>query len=181
MATRVVRTYLFADLRDYTAFVETRGDAAAARLLRAYRSIVRAEVRAKRGVEIKTEGDSFYLVFSTPRDAVRCALGIARRAKAHNERHADLQLRIGIGINTGEAVAHDKAYVGSAVILASRLAQQAEAGRSPFPHTGPALLPPRGPPPLRGPRPREGQGGPGALRRFLGRNPQASAAPPRRP
>jgi len=127
---RVVRTYLFADLRDYTAFVETRGDAAAARLLRAYRSIVRAEIRAKRGVEIKTEGDSFYLVFNTPGDAVRCALGIARRAKAHNERHADLPLRIGIGINTGEAIEHDKAYVGSAVILASRLAQQAEAGRS---------------------------------------------------
>jgi class 3 adenylate cyclase/DNA-binding NarL/FixJ family response regulator len=130
MPRRVVRTYLFADLRDYTAFVETRGDAAAARLLRAYRSIVRAEVRAKRGVEIKTEGDSFYLVFGTPGDAVRCALGIARRAKAHNERHADLPLRIGVGINTGEAVAHDNAYVGSAVILASRLAQQAEAGRS---------------------------------------------------
>ncbi len=130
MPRRVVRTYLFADLRDYTAFVETRGDAAAARLLRAYRAIVRAEVRAKRGAEIKTEGDSFYLVFSTPGDAVRCALGIARRAKAHNERHADLPLRIGVGINTGEAVAHDNAYVGSAVILASRLAQQAEAGRS---------------------------------------------------
>ncbi len=130
MPRRVVRTYLFADLRDYTAFVETRGDAAAARLLRAYRSIVRAEVRAKRGVEIKTEGDSFYLVFNTPGDAVRCALGIARRAKAHNERNADLPLRIGIGINTGEAIEHDKAYVGSAVILASRLAQQAEAGRS---------------------------------------------------
>jgi class 3 adenylate cyclase/DNA-binding CsgD family transcriptional regulator/tetratricopeptide (TPR) repeat protein len=125
-----VRTYLFADLRDYTAFVETHGDVAAARLLRAYRSIVRAEVRAKRGVEIKTEGDSFYLVFNTPGDAVRCALGIARRAKLHNDRHPDLPLRIGVGINAGEAVEHDNAYVGSAVILASRLAQQAEAGRS---------------------------------------------------
>src|SRR3989441_7549569 len=148
MAARVVRTYLFADLRDYTAFVETRGDAAAAGLLRAYRSIVRSEVRAKRGVEIKTEGDSFYLVFSTPRDAVRCALGIARRAKAHNERHADLPLRIGIGINTGEAVEHDKAYVGSAGILASPLAQQAEAGRSPLTHNGPAPLRPGGTAPI---------------------------------
>src|SRR2546427_10934526 len=164
MATRVVRTYLFADLRDYTAFVETRGDAAAARLLRAYRSIVRAEIRAKRGVEVKTEGDSFYLVFNTPGDAVRCALGIARRAKAHNERHADLPLRIGIGINTGEAIEHDKAYVGSAVILASRRAPQAEAGGKPFPRPGPAPVPPRGPPPSRGPRPGEVKGGapPGA-------------------
>jgi class 3 adenylate cyclase/predicted ATPase/DNA-binding NarL/FixJ family response regulator len=126
---RAVRTYLFADLRDYTPFVETRGDTAATRLLRAYRSIVRAEVRARRGAEIKTEGDSFYVVFNAPGDAVRCALGIARRAKTHNERHADLPLRIAIGINTGEAVEHDHAYVGSAVNLAARLTQQAEAGR----------------------------------------------------
>jgi class 3 adenylate cyclase len=127
---RAVRTYLFADLRDYTVFVETHGDAEAARLIRAFRSIVRAEVRAKRGVEIKTEGDSFYLVFSSPGDAVRCALGIARRTQAHNDRHPDLPLRVGIGINAGEAVEHDGGYVGSAVILAARLAQQAEAGRS---------------------------------------------------
>ena len=130
MPRRSVRTYLFADLRDYTVFVETHGDAAAARLVRAFRSIVRAEVRSKRGVEIKTEGDSFYLVFASPGDAVRCALGIARRTKTHNERHPDLPLRIGIGINTGEAVEHDGAYIGSAVILAARLAQQAEAGRN---------------------------------------------------
>src|SRR5207237_520670 len=91
---RSVRTYLFADLRDYTVFIETHGDAAAARLVRAFRSIVRAEVRSKRGVEIKTEGDSFYLVFASPGDAVRCALGIARRTKTHNERHPDLPLRL---------------------------------------------------------------------------------------
>jgi len=40
----VVRSYLFADLRDYTVFVETQGDSATARLLRAYRGVVRTEV-----------------------------------------------------------------------------------------------------------------------------------------
>jgi len=125
----VVRTYLFADLRDYTSFVEMRGDAAATRLLRAYRTLFRAEIRRSRGAEIKTEGDSFYVVFRTPGDAVRCALGVMRRARRHLARHSDLPLRIGIGINTGESEKHDKGYVGSAVILASRLAGQAEAGR----------------------------------------------------
>ena len=125
----VIRSYLFADLREYTVFVETQGDAAAVRLLRAYRSLVRAEVGARKGAEIKTEGDSFYVVFRTPGDAVRCAMGIVRRAHAHNKRHADLTLRIGIGIHAGEAVELGGGYVGSAVIVAARLASQAEGGR----------------------------------------------------
>ncbi len=125
----VLRTYLFADLRDYTAFVETRGDAAATRLIRSFRSFFRAEIRSNRGAEVKTEGDSFYVVFRTPGDAVRCALGVMRRARRHSERHPEFPLRCGIGINTGEAVEHEKGYVGSAVILAARLASQAEAGR----------------------------------------------------
>ena len=136
----VIRSYLFADLREYTVFVETQGDAAAVRLLRAYRALVRAEVVSRKGAEIKTEGDSFYVVFRTPGDAVRCAMGIVRRALTHNKRHADLALRIGIGINSGEAVELGRGYVGSAVILAARLAQQAEGGRILVTDTVRALL-----------------------------------------
>ncbi len=73
-----MRTFLFADLRDYTSFVETRGDAATAKLLKAYRSIVRAAVAATRGAAIHTEGDSFYVVFPTPSAAMRCAIRIQR-------------------------------------------------------------------------------------------------------
>src|SRR2546428_10056639 len=96
---------------------------------------------------------------------MRCELGIGRRAKAHNGHHADLALRIGIGINTGEAIEHDKAYVGSAVILASRLAQQAEAGRGPLTPPGPAPLGPGGLPPMRRPGAGEAKGVAGALAR----------------
>ncbi len=136
----VIRSYLFADLREYTVFVETQGDAAAVRLLRAYRALFRAEIVTRKGAEIKTEGDSFYVVFRTPGDAVRCAMGVVRRALAHNKRHPDLTLRIGIGINAGEAVELGGGYVGSAVILAARLAQQAEGGRILVTDTVRALL-----------------------------------------
>ena len=129
MPAGVIRSYLFADLRDYTVFVETQGDSATARLLRAYRALVRVEVATHRGAEVKTEGDSFYVVFRTPGSAIRCALGIVARAARHDRRHPDLALRIGIGINSGEAVELGGGYVGSAVIVAARLAQQAEAGR----------------------------------------------------
>ena len=54
--------FLFADLRDYTRYVESHGDSAAATLLDAYRTLVRAAVAEYGGAEIKTEGDSFYVV-----------------------------------------------------------------------------------------------------------------------
>ena len=128
MTRSAVRTFLFADLRDYTAFVEARGDAQATRLLRAYRRIVRAEVAARDGAEIKTEGDSFYVVFERPGDAIRCAISIQRKARKHTQADPELPLRLGIGINTGEAVEHDGGYVGAAVIVAARLSTQAPAG-----------------------------------------------------
>ena len=57
------RGFLFADLRDYTRYVETHGDEAAAALLTTYRSLVRDVVDRLDGAEIRTEGDSFYVVF----------------------------------------------------------------------------------------------------------------------
>ena len=122
-----MRTFLFSDLRDFTVFVETHGDRATAELLRRYRRVVRGEVATHAGAEIKTEGDSFYVVFQTAGDAVRCSVGIVRRIRRHNELHRQRPILVGIGINTGEAVEHDGGFVGSAVIIASRLASQATA------------------------------------------------------
>ena len=122
-----MRTFLFSDLRDFTVFVETHGDRATAELLKVYRRIVRAEVATHAGAEIKTEGDSFYVVFQTAGEAVRCSVGIVRRIRRHNQLHPDRAILVGIGINTGEAIEQDGGFVGSAVIIASRLASQATA------------------------------------------------------
>lgn len=128
MADAALRAFLFADLRDYTAFAEAHGDRGARDLIRAFRRLVRAEVGKKKGREIKTEGDNFYVVFELPGDAVRCAIGIQKRSRTHNERHPELPLKIGIGINAGEAVRYDSAYVSVAVNVAARLCAQAPAG-----------------------------------------------------
>ena len=74
------RGFLFADLRDYTRFVETRGAAQAAELLRRYRAVVREAVGRFNGSEIKTEGDSFYVVFPAVSQAVQCGRAIVRTA-----------------------------------------------------------------------------------------------------
>jgi len=122
------RTFLFSDLRDYTRFVEQHGDVAAASLIADYRRIVRAELARHEGGEVKTEGDSFYVVFTTTGSAVTCAAAILREADRYSRQRPDRQMRIGMGIHAGEPVPHEGQYVGSAVIVAARLAQSAQAG-----------------------------------------------------
>ena len=122
------RGFLFADLRGYTAFGEAHGDRAAADLLDAYRVLVRDEVARHAGAEIRTEGDSFYVVFASARDAVACGISIVDAAARYSVERPDAPLRIGIGINAGETVQRGEAFVGSAVNLAARVCAEARAG-----------------------------------------------------
>jgi class 3 adenylate cyclase/tetratricopeptide (TPR) repeat protein len=121
-------TFLFSDLRDYTRFVEQFGDAAATTLIGDYRRIVRAEVGKTAGAEIKTEGDSFYVVFTSAGAAVTCAMAILREAERYSRVRPDRPMKIGIGIHAGEPLPHEGQYVGAAVIVAARLAQTAGPG-----------------------------------------------------
>jgi class 3 adenylate cyclase len=119
--------FLFADLRGYTGYVETRGDHAGALLLGRYRALVREAVAAARGAEIKTEGDSFYVVFDSASAAVRCGLAIVEAATRTADGPADA-IQVGVGVHAGETVETTEGYVGSAVNLAARLCAEAKAG-----------------------------------------------------
>jgi class 3 adenylate cyclase len=120
------RAFLFSDLRGYTAFVERHGAAAAADLLLRYRSAVRESVAQFRGAEIRTEGDSFYVVFETVSDAVRCGIGIVDRAASAGDGGAPIQ--VGVGIHAGETVETPDGPVGSAVNVAARICALARPG-----------------------------------------------------
>ena len=76
----VTRGFLFSDLRDYTRYVEAHGAVDAADLLERYRATVRKAVAEHDGAEIKTEGDSFYVVFPAVSAAVLCGLAIVDAA-----------------------------------------------------------------------------------------------------
>jgi class 3 adenylate cyclase len=120
--------FLFADLRDYTSFVERRGDAEAAELLRAYRALVREVLARFDGAEIKTEGDSFYVVFASVGGAVRCALAIQERAAEASASDPLRPIAVGIGIHAGETAETTEGFVGSAVNIAARVCGLARAG-----------------------------------------------------
>jgi class 3 adenylate cyclase len=122
------RAFLFADLRDYTRFAEEHGAAAAAELLERYRSLVRESVARFAGAEIKTEGDSFYVVFGSASAAIGCALAIVEGAVAASAHRPDAPIRVGIGIHAGETVEADGGFVGSPVNVAARLCSLAGPG-----------------------------------------------------
>jgi class 3 adenylate cyclase len=127
VTSRASRTlgFLFADLRGYSAFVEAHGDDAAAELLRTYRDLMRERISAFEGAEIRTEGDSFYVVFPSASSGVRCGLAILRAA---TETPAGGPIRLGIGVHAGETTETEEGYVGSAVNIAARVCAQARAG-----------------------------------------------------
>lgn len=119
--------FLFSDLRDYTRYVELHGDQAAAALLGAYRSLVRDAVATFGGAEIKTEGDSFYVVFPSASSAVQCGLAILQAA-TESARRDGPPIHVGIGVHAGETVETSEGYVGSVVNVAARVCSQARPG-----------------------------------------------------
>lgn len=123
----IARGFLFADLRNYSAWVERHGDHAAANLLREYRSLVRQAAAEFDGAEIKTEGDSFYVVFGSPSAAVSCGLRILELAAA-SQGAGGGPIAVGVGVHAGETVSTDEGYVGSVVNIAARVCGQAAAG-----------------------------------------------------
>jgi class 3 adenylate cyclase/ABC-type branched-subunit amino acid transport system substrate-binding protein len=121
------RGFLFCDLRDYTQFVDDHGAPAAADLLERYRPLVRAEVARHKGAEIRTEGDSFYVVFGSVSDALECGLAIVRAAVEQSAGSAT-NIRVGVGIHAGETVETPEGFVGQPVNIAARLCAMAPAG-----------------------------------------------------
>jgi hypothetical protein len=117
------RGFLFADLRGYSDYLETHGDRAGVELLDGYRRLIRSIVARFDGAEIRTEGDSFYIVFPSASRAVTCAVEIV--AAAQTEASA---IPVGIGVHAGEAADTGEGPVGSAVNVAARVCAQAAAG-----------------------------------------------------
>src|SRR5207244_7779977 len=152
------RTFLFADLRDYTAFVERHGDRVAADLVAAYRKLIRQRVRETSGAEIKVEGDAMFVVFPSARQAIACGAALLRAGAVRTQADPNLPMRVGIGLHAGEPVAQDDDFIGSAVNVAARIGAAAGAGQLLISDLGRALVRTGAPVPMRAtwPVPAEG-------------------------
>ena len=81
------------------------------------------------GAEIRTEGDSFYVVFTTVGSAVRAGLAILADARAAPGEAGAPAIHVGIGVHAGETVDTDEGIVSSAVNIAARVCSVAGPGQ----------------------------------------------------
>jgi adenylate cyclase len=94
----------------------------------AHSDLVRDQLYATGGFEVKFLGDGFMLAFSSARGAVRCAAGVQRAVADHIRLNGDDGLSVRVGINTGDAVCDDDDFFGLSVSLAARVMAKARAG-----------------------------------------------------
>jgi branched-chain amino acid transport system substrate-binding protein len=123
-----VRAFLIADVRGYTSFTQERGDVEAARLASRFASLVRECVHAAGGRVVELRGDEALCVFGSPRQALQTGIVLQRTFADATREDPSLPMRVGIGIDAGEAVAVEGGFRGAALNLAARLCALAGPG-----------------------------------------------------
>ena len=78
-------TVMFTDIEGSTAMTERLGDVQAQGVLRTHNAIIREQVGAHQGFEVKSQGDGFMLAFSSARTALECAIAIQQNFAIHEE------------------------------------------------------------------------------------------------
>ncbi|MFN0071157.1 MAG: adenylate/guanylate cyclase domain-containing protein, partial [Chloroflexota bacterium] len=121
-------TLLFTDIEDSTSLTVRLGDQRWLEILRAHHALIREQVHAHGGFEVKSQGDGFMLAFGSARRALDCAVAIQRSVEAGNVAHPDAPIRVRIGLHTGEAIKEADDFHGKHVVLAARIADQARGG-----------------------------------------------------
>jgi class 3 adenylate cyclase len=111
-------TFLFTDVEGSTKLLHELGAEAYAKALAEHRRIVRTACTEHAGVEVDTQGDAFFVAFSTAGGALEAASTIT-------ESLAPGRLHLRIGLHTGSPLLTEEGYVGDDVHFAARVAATA--------------------------------------------------------
>ena len=115
-------TFLFTDVEGSTRLLHELGSERYAEALAQHRRAIRMAFSAHGGVEVDTQGDSFFVAFERASDAVIAA----------EEAQRDLApgpVRVRMGLHTGEPLRTDEGYVGTDVHKAARIAAAGHGGQ----------------------------------------------------
>jgi len=121
-------TFLFTDIEGSTRLLQELGDGYPA-VRDAHSAIIRRAIEDGGGVEVSTEGDSFFAVFESPAGAVQAAVAAQRGLAGHPWPPA-VQVRVRMGLHTGDGVVGLDGYVGIDVHRAARVAGAAHGGQA---------------------------------------------------
>ena len=120
-------TFLFTDIEGSTRLVARLRDAYAD-VLEEHRRILREAVSRHNGEEVDTQGDAFFFSFRRAQDAVLAAAE-AQRALAEHEWPEGTEVRIRMGIHTGEPGRSVGGYHGLGVVRAARISAAGHGGQ----------------------------------------------------
>ena len=121
-------TIMFTDMEGYTETTMRLGDLKARELVQVHNEIVREQIAAHGGFEVKSQGDSFMVAFAGASRALRCAVAIQRAFDRYCDKRPDEPVRVHIGLHTGEVIRENDDFLGRTVILASRITSAAKGG-----------------------------------------------------
>ena len=121
-------TIMFTDVEGATNLLSTRGFTESHEIMKAYESIIHEKVAEHAGRRIKGLGDGLMVSFGSSRHGVECAIGIQKAIAEYSRQNPERNIRIRIGINTGEVVEEAGDIFGAAVIVAARIAGKAKGG-----------------------------------------------------
>ena len=120
-------TFLFTDIEGSTALVKRLRSAYGA-VLTAHQELLREAFARHGGREIDTQGDSFFVAFGRATDAVAAAVDAQRALAAHTWPDG-VEVRVRMGLHTGEPAAAADRYVGFGVHRAARIGAAAHGGQ----------------------------------------------------
>jgi predicted ATPase/class 3 adenylate cyclase len=119
---------MFTDVEGSTNLVRRLGDDDFARLLQRHHDLIREVLQRHHGVEVATEGDSFFAVFANVPEAVSASADL-QRTMAAEDWGEDVDVAVRLGLHTGNANLGGDNYAGVDVNRASRIAASAHGGQ----------------------------------------------------
>ena len=147
-------TFLFTDIEGSTRLLQELGDDYG-QVVADHRRLLREVFQQPGGNEVDTQGDAFFYSFPRARDGVRAAVD-GQRALADTRWPRDAEVRVRMGLHTGEPTVGDEGYVGLDVVRAARICSAGHGGQILISETTRALLGNELPERRQRPRPRPG-------------------------
>ncbi len=132
-------TFAFTDIEGSTRLLQELGDAVYATVSADHRRIVREAFGAHGGTEIDTQGDAFFYSFLRARDAAAAAVDAQRALRSHVWPDGN-EVRVRMGLHTGEPHVGEEGYLGIDVVRAARIAAAGHGGQILVSETTRALL-----------------------------------------
>ncbi|MFC3380832.1 adenylate/guanylate cyclase domain-containing protein [Couchioplanes azureus] len=121
-------TFVFTDIEGSTRLARMLGETYRS-VLNDHREVLRGALRNHSGIELFTEGDSFFVAFGDAAAAVAACVASQRALAAHSWPSPDAAPRVRMGLHTGWATPVGGEYTSTEVHRAARVAAAAHGGQ----------------------------------------------------